>query len=175
MGLNLIGGNRLVLFDADWNPATDQQAMARIWRDGQQKVSWVYRLLTTGTIDEKIYQRQIAKQALAQSIVDDQSATRRFSKEDLKDIFSLNLRSISDTHELMGCRCHDPAGKISADIAKRRKALGAELTEALDSLSSMRHILDDKDPHCDPLLQHVMNLNDDLITLIFKHQTKNIE
>lgn len=31
-GLNLIGANRLVLFDSDWNPAVDQQAMARIWR-----------------------------------------------------------------------------------------------------------------------------------------------
>lgn len=37
MGLNLIGGNRLVLFDPDWNPAIDAQCMARVWRDGQKK------------------------------------------------------------------------------------------------------------------------------------------
>lgn len=36
-GLNLIGGNRLVLFDPDWNPATDKQAAARVWRDGQKR------------------------------------------------------------------------------------------------------------------------------------------
>ena len=36
-GLNLIGGNRLVLFDPDWNPAVDKQAAARCWRDGQKK------------------------------------------------------------------------------------------------------------------------------------------
>ena len=36
-GLNLIGANRLVMFDPDWNPANDDQAMARIWRDGQKK------------------------------------------------------------------------------------------------------------------------------------------
>ena len=36
-GLNLIGANRLILFDPDWNPAADQQALARIWRDGQKK------------------------------------------------------------------------------------------------------------------------------------------
>ena len=34
VGLNLIGGSRLILVDPDWNPATDQQAMARIWREG---------------------------------------------------------------------------------------------------------------------------------------------
>lgn len=45
-GLNLIGANRLVMFDPDWNPANDDQAMARVWRDGQKKQCFVYRLLS---------------------------------------------------------------------------------------------------------------------------------
>ena len=53
-GLNLIGGNRLVLFDPDWNPANDKQAAGRVWRDGQTKRVYVYRFLTTGTIEEKV-------------------------------------------------------------------------------------------------------------------------
>jgi hypothetical protein len=61
-GLNLVGASRLVLFDVDWNPAVDEQAMARIWRDGQRaKKVFIYRLLTTGTIEEKIFQRQLQK------------------------------------------------------------------------------------------------------------------
>ena len=44
-GLNLIGANRLVMFDPDWNPANDEQAMARVWRDGQRKECFIYRLL----------------------------------------------------------------------------------------------------------------------------------
>lgn len=47
-GLNLIGANRLILFDPDWNPATDKQAAARVWRNGQKKHVYVYRLLATG-------------------------------------------------------------------------------------------------------------------------------
>uniref|UniRef100_A0A453PNG7 Helicase C-terminal domain-containing protein n=2 Tax=Aegilops tauschii subsp. strangulata TaxID=200361 RepID=A0A453PNG7_AEGTS len=54
-GLNLVGGNRLVLFDPDWNPANDKQAAARVWRDGQKKRVYIYRFLSTGTIEEKVY------------------------------------------------------------------------------------------------------------------------
>lgn len=42
----------------DWNPASDQQALARVWRDGQKKECFVYRFQTTGSIEEKIFQRQ---------------------------------------------------------------------------------------------------------------------
>lgn len=42
-GLNLVGASRLVLFDSDWNPASDLQAMARVWRDGQANSVFIYR------------------------------------------------------------------------------------------------------------------------------------
>ena len=44
-----------------WNPADDQLAMGRVWREGQQKDVFIYRLLTTGSIEEKIFQRQVPK------------------------------------------------------------------------------------------------------------------
>lgn len=68
-GLNLIGGNRLVLFDPDWNPANDKQAAGRVWRDGQKKRVFVYRFLQAGTIEEKVYQRQLNKEGL-QNMID---------------------------------------------------------------------------------------------------------
>lgn len=59
-GLNLIGAGRLVLVDVDWNPSNDLQVMARIWRDGQRASAvHIYRLVAAGTIEEKIYQRQM--------------------------------------------------------------------------------------------------------------------
>ena len=61
-GINLIGGNRLVLFDPDWNPASDKQAAGRVWREGQKRRCFIYRLMSTGTIEEKIIQRQLSKE-----------------------------------------------------------------------------------------------------------------
>lgn len=63
-GLNLVGASRLVLFDPDWNPANDKQAGARIWRDGQTRLVFEYRFLATGSIEEKVYQRQLSKEGL---------------------------------------------------------------------------------------------------------------
>lgn len=91
VGLNLIGANRLVLFDPDWNPATDLQTMARVWRDGQRKEVFVYRLLSTGTIEEKIYQRQLFKGELQDAVEGTSgcpSETKNtFSVDELKDLF----------------------------------------------------------------------------------------
>jgi SNF2 family DNA or RNA helicase len=46
----------------------DAQAAARCWRDGQKKRCFTYRLLATGTVEEKIFQRQLAKQGLQQVV-----------------------------------------------------------------------------------------------------------
>ena len=105
VGLNLIGANRLVLFDSDWNPSTDQQAMARIHRDGQLKPCFIYRMLLAGSIDEKIYQRQLTKMGLSDTLIGEGSSGDSFSQEDLRDIFTLSDDTKSITHELLGCMC----------------------------------------------------------------------
>eukprot|EP00957_Ditylum_brightwellii_P115240 8788562-Ditylum_brightwellii.AAC.1 len=69
VGVNLVGADRVVLFDPDWNPSTDAQARERAWRIGQRKPVTVYRLITTGTIEEKIYHRQIYKQYITQRVL----------------------------------------------------------------------------------------------------------
>ncbi|KAJ4985754.1 DNA repair and recombination protein rad54 [Stagonosporopsis vannaccii] len=105
VGLNLIGASRIVLFDIDWNPATDLQAMARIHRDGQKLPCKVYRFLVQGGLDEKIYQRQVMKMGLANAVVDNKQSASSFSKEELRDLFRLDERETCQTHDLLGCMC----------------------------------------------------------------------
>ena len=88
LGINLTGANRVVIFDPDWNPSTDSQAKERSWRIGQTKNVTIYRLLTSGTIEEKIYQRQIFKTYLTNKILKDPKQSRFFKSNQLLDLFT---------------------------------------------------------------------------------------
>lgn len=111
-GLNLIGANRLILFDPDWNPAADQQALARVWRDGQKKDCFVYRFIATGSIEEKIFQRQSHKQSLSSCVVDSaEDVERHFTLDSLRELFQLRLNTTSDTHDTFKCKRCKPDGR----------------------------------------------------------------
>lgn len=133
-GLNLIGGNRLVLFDPDWNPAVDKQAAARCWRDGQRKRCFTYRFLATGTVEEKIFQRQLSKEGL-QSVVDDKEQVNALSTKDLRNLFKLRSGTPSDTHDKLRCeRC-----QIIQDNAEMEamKVLPKQLAGCLEIVDEM--------------------------------------
>ncbi|KAF9970227.1 hypothetical protein BGZ73_007096 [Actinomortierella ambigua] len=90
LGVNLTGADRVVIFDPDWNPSTDVQARERAWRLGQTREVTIYRLMTSGTIEEKIYHRQIFKQFLTNKILKDPKQRRFFKSHDMADLFTLD-------------------------------------------------------------------------------------
>jgi DNA repair and recombination protein RAD54B len=128
MGLNLIGASRLVLFDVDWNPAVEEQAMARIHREGQRKHCRIYRFVMKGGLEERVWQRQVVKRGLASSIMQGGSGkgTRggeggmgkkgvaQFSREELRDLFRLDESVGLRTHELIGCSCRGK-GRVAVE------------------------------------------------------------
>ncbi|CAN8008383.1 unnamed protein product, partial [Ixodes pacificus] len=89
LGVNLTGADRVVIYDPDWNPSTDTQARERAWRIGQLRDVTIYRLLTAGTIEEKIYHRQIFKQFLTNRVLKDPKQRRFFKTNDLHELFCL--------------------------------------------------------------------------------------
>uniref|UniRef100_A0A8C0RML4 DNA excision repair protein ERCC-6 n=1 Tax=Canis lupus familiaris TaxID=9615 RepID=A0A8C0RML4_CANLF len=99
IGVNLTGANRVIIYDPDWNPSTDTQARERAWRIGQKKQVTVYRLLTAGTIEEKIYHRQIFKQFLTNRVLKDPKQRRFFKSNDLYELFTLTSPGASQSTE----------------------------------------------------------------------------
>ncbi|KAL8750094.1 MAG: hypothetical protein Q9199_007288 [Rusavskia elegans] len=89
LGINLTGANRVIIYDPDWNPSTDVQARERAWRLGQKREVMIYRLMTAGTIEEKIYHRQLFKQFLTNKILKDPKQRQTFQMQDLHDLFTL--------------------------------------------------------------------------------------
>ncbi|XP_054687255.1 DNA excision repair protein ERCC-6 isoform X1 [Grus americana] len=99
IGVNLTGADRVIIYDPDWNPSTDTQARERAWRIGQKKQVTVYRLLTAGTIEEKIYHRQIFKQFLTNRVLKDPKQRRFFKSNDLYELFTLSNPDVSQGTE----------------------------------------------------------------------------
>lgn len=79
--------------------------MARVWREGQRKPVWIYRFLGAGSIEEKIYQRQVAKEGLSRSVVDDAKGDRHFSSDELRQLFHCDPDVKCDTHVALRCTC----------------------------------------------------------------------
>ena len=71
-GLNLTAADTVIHYDPWWNPAVEEQATARAHRIGQDKPVFVYKLLTQGTVEEKIQQLQQRKRHLTGAVVQSQ-------------------------------------------------------------------------------------------------------
>ncbi|XP_037405485.1 protein CHROMATIN REMODELING 20-like isoform X1 [Triticum dicoccoides] len=96
LGINLHAANRVVLLDGSWNPTHDLQAIYRVWRYGQMKPVYAYRLMAHGTMEEKIYKRQVTKEGLAARVVDRQQVSRTISKEEMLHLFEFGDEELLD-------------------------------------------------------------------------------
>lgn len=87
-GLNLTGADMVIHYDPWWNPAVEEQATDRAYRIGQEKNVYVIKLLTKGTIEEKIYKLQKKKQELSNSVIQAKEIfINMLSREELEEIF----------------------------------------------------------------------------------------
>ncbi|XP_059482382.1 DNA excision repair protein ERCC-6-like [Neocloeon triangulifer] len=146
LGVNLTGANRVIIFDPDWNPATDTQARERAWRIGQKNQVTVYRLVTTGTIEEKIYHRQIFKQFLTNKVLKNPKQRRFFKSNDLFELFTLNegKENSTETSAIFAGTGSEVAVPRKKDIKMaendRSQALSVRVQFSEDKIAKMREL-----------------------------------
>lgn len=88
VGLNLTAADTVIHYDPWWNPAVENQATDRAYRIGQDKPVFVYKIITTGTVEEKIIEMQVKKRRLMDSLFDPAAKTSvKLSAGDIKALF----------------------------------------------------------------------------------------
>ncbi len=89
LGLNLTAADYVIHIDPWWNPAVENQATDRSHRIGQKKKVFVYKLITKGTVEEKVLKLQEKKKALAEELISSEAAIiKNISREDIENLFS---------------------------------------------------------------------------------------
>jgi SNF2 family DNA or RNA helicase len=88
-GVNLTGADTVIHFDPWWNPAVEDQATDRAHRIGQNKVVTVYRLIASGTVEEKILQLSTKKRELMSNVLSEEGhPLKGLTRQDIDDLFS---------------------------------------------------------------------------------------
>jgi SNF2 family DNA or RNA helicase len=88
LGLNLTAADYVFILDPWWNPAVEDQAVDRAYRIGQQKTVFTYKMITLGTVEEKILNLQKTKRKLANSLIStEEGFFKNLSPADIKQLF----------------------------------------------------------------------------------------
>jgi len=89
-GLNLTGADMVIHFDPWWNPAVENQATDRAYRIGQKRTVYSIKLITKGTVEEKVLAMQKQKQAIFDATIEnDEGVLQKLSWDDVQDLLSL--------------------------------------------------------------------------------------
>jgi hypothetical protein len=167
VGITLTGADRVILFDPSWNPSEDDQAIGRAYRIGQTREVTVVRMITAGTVEEKMYERQLYKDGIRRVVLTvGDEVQRYFERSELSKMFNLappgecptlekaqaegndcshsDFDFVREFRNVLGLSRHDVFYKTSDTAAIEEGHDGTKLafSSVPTDVSNPRHILD---------------------------------
>ncbi|XP_060870004.1 transcriptional regulator ATRX homolog [Metopolophium dirhodum] len=124
LGINLVGANRVIIFDMTWNPSLNVQSIFRVFRFGQTKPCYVYRFISEGTMEQKIYERQISKLSMAFRVVDEHQIDRHFNAKCQEELYEFEPNTTKPKSTL-----HLPKDRLMAELILRHEDLVMNILE----------------------------------------------
>ncbi|KAL4113360.1 hypothetical protein QTP88_016992 [Uroleucon formosanum] len=124
LGINLIGANRVIIFDMTWNPSLNVQSIFRVFRFGQTKPCYIYRFISEGTMEHKIYERQISKLSMAFRVVDEHQIDRHFNAKCQEELYEFEPNTTKPKSTL-----HLPKDRLMAELILRHEDLVMNILE----------------------------------------------
>lgn len=141
LGINLTSADTVIFYDSDWNPTIDSQAMDRAHRLGQTKQVTVYRLITRGTIEERIRKRALQKEEVQRVVIQGGGASVDFSGRRAPENRNRDIAMwLADDEQAEMIERREKELLESGEYDKQKKKGGKrKKTEASASLDEMYH------------------------------------
>ncbi|XP_060854287.1 transcriptional regulator ATRX homolog isoform X2 [Rhopalosiphum padi] len=124
LGINLVGANRVIIFDVTWNPSLNVQSIFRVFRFGQTKPCYIYRFISEGTMEQKIYERQISKLSMAFRIIDEHQIDRHFNAKCQEELYEFEPNTTKPKSTL-----NLPKDRLMAELILRHEDLVMNILE----------------------------------------------
>ncbi|KXZ56756.1 hypothetical protein GPECTOR_1g681 [Gonium pectorale] len=137
LGLTLTAADRVIIVDPAWNPSVDNQSVDRAYRIGQTRDVVVYRLITCGTVEEKIYRKQVFKGGLSKTGTEEGIQFRYFTQTDLRDLFSVTPEGLQQSATQVQLN----------DLHAHQRSCTEELQRHMDSVLRMDGVAGIHDHH----------------------------
>jgi hypothetical protein len=163
VGLTLIGADRVVVYDPSWNPAEDSQAVDRCYRIGQTKEVSVFRLITAGTVEEKMYEKQVHKDGIRRAVMTSagSATTRYFDRKELRTLFVLGPEGKCDVLERLQQRDRISVPRMGSNLLSfQNGVVGISSHDGLYSTNHLAAFLEGETGSSNPFSNPVTQIDD---------------